>query len=136
GGIDEQVTSAAQVLTRALRQEVKRQDGEYALASNADKGLLEVKLLGDCSDEARDCMSAIGRDLGADALIYGKLERRDDGYRVSLSLLDTGTEEMKKTTSAVIPKGDLEGAGAARRWARDLYGRLTGVPVTGDIEIA
>src|SRR5262245_35824044 len=103
GAMDQKSTEAAKALTRELRREAGRTGGAFDRGPNSSKDLVEMKLLSDCSDEGRRCMSQIGRELGAQRLLYGKLERTRRGYSVVLRLLDTENTELIKEHSEVIP---------------------------------
>ncbi len=135
GNVDKETTRAALRLAHELREQAKRPDGKYGFAPNSAKDLLELKLLSGCSDEGRTCMAAIGKNLGADRLLYGKLERRRRGYQVSLKLLNTKTKQMEKTTSELIPAADLK-SNKINKWARSLYARLIGVPESGSLAVS
>lgn len=134
GGVDREATEAAQNLANELRGEAGRNGSKYQLAPNSAKNLLELKLLSNCSDEGRSCMAEIGTDLGADRLLYGKLERRKNGYQISLKLLNTNTRQMEKTTSELVPRADLR-TKKIGRWSRSLYARLIGTPVSGSLSV-
>ena len=125
GSLDAKTTKAAQLLTSELREQANRPGSSQSLAPNSDKDLLEMKLLSDCSDEGRGCMADIGRDLGADLLLYGKIEKRKKGYQVSLKLLNTKSESMEKSTSELISTSDLK-PDKVGKWAKTLYLRLAG----------
>lgn len=130
----EKTALLAKWLTEALRQRAAKARARYEVAPNSNRELSEVKLLQDCMDEGRDCMAAIGRDLGADKLMYGRIERRRDGYNVSLRLLNVSTRGYEKQKSDTIPAsaGDLEGM---QRVASELFTDLTGVVVDGAVVI-
>ncbi|HEU5056885.1 MAG TPA: PEGA domain-containing protein [Kofleriaceae bacterium] len=130
---DQKAIRAADELTKELRREAQRDSGPYELAPNSNKTLLDIKMLSECSDEGLKCMSEIGQQMGAERLIYGKLEKKKGGYEVSLKLLNTETRKSEGTTSVVIPLAEIPG-GLARR-ARSLYGRLIGAPEEGGLEI-
>ncbi len=134
GGVDQKTTKAAQDFAQELRSEAVQSAGKYSLAPNSAQDLLELKLLSGCSDEGRTCMAAIGKDLGADRLLYGKLERRKKGYQISLKLLNTTTRQMEKTTTELIPSADLNGPKISQ-WAKVLYSRLIGIPQSGTLVI-
>lgn len=134
-GIDPQTTDLAKVLTQSLREGTRQDVSPYRLAPNSDKELLEVKLLSGCANEARDCMAQIGRDLGAGWLIYGKIEKRDTGYQVTLKLLRVDTAAMERVTTDVIPFADNDEKTIRQSWGRSLYNRLTGVPDQGNLTI-
>ena len=128
-GLDQQTTQRASWLTDELRNSAAA--GEpYERAPGSDKDLLEMKLLSGCADEALDCMAAIGRELGADRLLYGKLQKAEGGYRASLTLIDTRSPGVEQTTSDEIPFTEASRSGM-RAWARSLYAELTGVAVDG-----
>ena len=134
--MDQKATEAAKSLTRELRREAGRSGGVFDLAPNSSKDLLEMKLLNDCNDEARRCMSEIGRQLGAARLLYGKMERTRRGYSVSLRLLDTENVEMLKEVKELIPFSDATAAGGMQRTARSVYGQLTGAEEEGTLAIS
>lgn len=134
-GIDPQTTELAKMLTQALREGTRQDVSPYRLAPNSDKELLEVKLLSGCANEARNCMAKIGRDLGADWLIYGKVEKRDTGYQVTLKLLKVDTTAMERVTTEVIPFADNDEKTIRLNWGRSLYKRLTGIPDQGNLTI-
>ena len=130
---DQKAIRAADELTKELRREAQRDNGPYELAPNSNKTLLDIKMLSECSDEGLKCMSEIGQQMGAERLIYGKLENKKGGYEVTLKLLNTESRKSEGTTSVVIPLAEIPG-GLARR-ARGLYGRLIGAPEEGGLDI-
>jgi hypothetical protein len=127
-GIDPKTTQFAKELTEELRKRPKAGTGPYSLAPGSDKDLLEMKLLSGCESEAKDCMAAIGGDLATDRLLYGKIEKRANGYQVSLKLLNVGARTFEKSVSDIIPFGEATGANLTS-WGKKLYAKLTG---TGD----
>jgi hypothetical protein len=132
GTIDDAAVAFARALTDGLRRRAMLGKGPYTLAPNSNKDLLELKLLSDCGDEGRACMAEIGRELGAERLLYGKVEKRPRGFQVSLKLLNTQTGAMERTLSDVVP-GDGAAGAALESQARSLYNRLAGLPDTGSI---
>ncbi len=132
GKVDEKATAVAKQLTRELRRRASMGKGPFVLAPGPGKDLLELKLLSDCASEGRSCMAAIGRELKADRLMYGKLEKQSSGYQVSLNLLNVSTKSMERNTSDLIPLAETSGPGISS-WGRKLYNRLTGVPDMGTI---
>lgn len=131
---DQKAIRAADDLTKELRREAQRDSGPFELAPNSNKTLLEIKMLSECSDEGLKCMSEIGAQMGAERLIYGKLERKKAGYEVSLKLLNAENKKIEGTTSAVIPFSEVS-SGLGRR-ARQIYGHLIGAPEEGGLEIS
>lgn len=134
GEVDEGTSKLARDLTFNLRNRAQRGDGPYALAPNSQKELLEMKLLGGCMNEDNECMAKIGKDLGAEFLMWGKVERRADGYQVTLSLLDVVAKAMVRTTTELIQLDDTSKARVGF-WSRTLYGRLVGLPDKGTLVV-
>lgn len=133
-GIDPQTTDLAKHLTQSLREHSRLDKSPYRLAPNSDKELLELKLLSGCANEAKECMARIGRDLGADWLIYGKIERRDTGYQVTIKLLNVESMNMARVTTEVISFADNTAPKISER-GRFLFHRLTGIPEQGNLTI-
>jgi hypothetical protein len=132
GGINAQIAQFATELTTALRQRAKDKGSPFQLAPNSNKDLLEMKLLSGCANEARGCMADIGKELKADRLIYGKIERRKDGYHVTLKLLDVSSKKMERSTSDVIAVNESTDVDT---WSRRLYNRLGGLPDQGTLVV-
>jgi hypothetical protein len=84
-------------LARTLTAELRaRADANgYELVQGAVKDLIELKLLSDCIDENPTCMTVVARQLGADVLVYGHLERQRGSYSVSLYRLETATHTVR-----------------------------------------
>ncbi len=132
GGIDAKTTQFAKELTEALRQRPKTGTGPYALAPGSDKDLLEMKLLSGCENEGKDCMAQIGADLGADRLLFGKIEKRSNGYQVSLKLLNVASKTNERSISDIVPFAESTGANLAS-WGKKLYAKLTGATDQGTL---
>lgn len=109
----QQKTAAlAKALTDSLRARAGREGSGYELTPNAQKELMELKLLSDCLDENADCMAAIGRDLGTDLVLYGQLQKKATGYDVSLRSITVGTRatgELKLERSLSAAEATEEG---------------------------
>jgi len=133
-GIDEKSTKVAKNLTEALRARAKVGTGPFKLAPGSDKDLLEMKLLSGCDNEAAPCMADMGKELGADKLLYGKVEKHQGGYQITLRLLDVKTKANEKTTTDVIPAAEASGADL-KRWGKQLYNRLSGASDLGTLVI-
>jgi hypothetical protein len=108
GVVEPAMTQVAKDITRELRLRAQSGASPYVVAPNSSKELTDEKLLMSCDNEAKDCMAAIGAGLSADALLYGRVERRGDVYRISLKLLDVkdktiepGGDEMVVGSSVV-----------------------------------
>ncbi|MCG8422750.1 MAG: PEGA domain-containing protein [Proteobacteria bacterium] len=130
GGIDAKTTQLANQITDALRRRPELQLGPYALAPHSKKDLLEMKLLSGCNNEAESCMARIGRDLKADVLMYGKIQRLTDGFQVTLTVL-TVRSRQKKSTTAKLQASESRTNSRVTEWTRKLYNRITGVPERG-----
>lgn len=130
--MDAKATQFAEALTEALRQRARAGTGPFTLAPGSDKNLIEMKLLSSCENEANACMAAIGAELAADRLLYGKIEKRGNGYQVSLKLLNVETKSAERSTTEVVPFGEAAGT-ALTGWGKKLYAKITGVSNQGTL---
>jgi len=133
GGIDATSTSVAHDLTEGLRSRAKAGAGPYQLAIGSDKELIDEKLIHNCDTEAIACMAEIGKNLGANFLIYGRLEKKPTGYAVTINLLNVDKRVMEKAKSPLmIGQKDPTAIAAA---ARKAYNDLTGTTEFGTLVI-
>ena len=121
------VTQVAQQIGDAVRAA----DGRVGQAPAHE--LVDEKLLANCKSEAPSCMAVIGRNLGADQLLWGRVDRASrgphpaggiTGYRVRLTLLDVSQREVVATWTQFVPDADVEPTAIARL-ARHAYEKLT-----------
>ena len=131
-GVDEKSTKVAKDLTEALRARAKVGTSPYSLAPGSDKDLLEMKVLSGCDNEATACMASMGTELAADKLLYGKLEKQQGGYQVTLRMLDVASKTNEKTTTDIIPTNEAAGSDL-QRWGKQLYNRLSGASDQGTL---
>jgi hypothetical protein len=126
-GIDADSTRVAQELTVALRIRPRAGQGPFVFTPNSEKELIDEKLMNNCDSEARDCMAKIGEKLGADQLMYGRIERKSQGgsagYQISLRLLKVANQAFTSWTE-FIPIGETNGTKLAD-WGRKGYRKLT-----------
>lgn len=130
-GIDAATTKFAEAMSEALRQSALTGAGPFVPATGSGpKDLIEMKLLSGCESEAPACMASIGDELQAQRLLYGKVEKRADGFQVSLKLLHVGKKSMVRTASELVPNSEATGPLLAG-WSKKLYARLTGATNVG-----
>jgi len=122
-GIDPETTRAAKELTAALRERAKAGTGPYTPVQGGDKELIDEKLLNNCDSEAPVCMAAIGNELGAEFLMYGKIEKASQNgqaiYKVSLRLLNVNRKQLTSSTVetlAVDAATGVKASTAAKGW--------------------
>lgn len=120
GGIDPGAALIAREITRELRQRVQSPACPYVMAPNSNKELLDEKQLMSCENEAPDCMVVIGAGLASDALLYGRVEKRGQGFRISLKLLDIKRKQVQPAVD------ELPGGGGVPGVSRRLYRKLIG----------
>lgn len=128
GAIDQTSTTVAHDLTEGLRSRAKAGNGPYLLAPNSDRELIDEKLIKMCDNEAPACMSEIGKDIGADILIYGKVEKEGAGYRATLHVLDVKKKAPTNEQTVNVPSG--ANGDAVRNIGKKAYGDLVGGPVS------
>ncbi|MGE5185192.1 MAG: PEGA domain-containing protein [Acidobacteriota bacterium] len=129
-----QDTQVAKALTDGLRSRAKAGTGPFQIAGNSDKELIDEKLLKNCDSEAPTCMASIGSDLGADVLMYGKIERKGTAYYVTVKLLDVHRKLVQKTLpNESIPLSQTKDDAELQRWAKTIYAKLTGQNTAGQV---
>jgi hypothetical protein len=137
-GIDPETTKAAKELTQALRVCTKAGTGPYMPAAGGDKELIDEKLLNSCDTEAPVCMAAIGAELSADLLMYGKIEKSSQNaqtiYKVSIKLLYVSRKQLASSAVETLPFGESTGPRAAAH-AKNWYSKLVGVTTGGTVVV-
>jgi hypothetical protein len=115
--------AVASEMTDALRQRVAATKG-YQLLQGKD--LVEVKLVFACPDAAPACMSAAGKSLGADKLIFGNVKRAGNDFQLTLKLLDVSRAVVESFTAETVPKKHADASGLrslASAWLAKLSGK-------------
>jgi PEGA domain len=137
-GIDPETTKAAKELTAALRERVRAGTGPYVPATSGEKELIDEKLLNNCDSEAPPCMAAIGAELSAEALMYGKIEKSSQNgqtiYKVSIKLLNVPRKQLASSTVETLPLAESTGARVSTH-AKNWYNKLVGITTGGTVAI-
>jgi hypothetical protein len=120
GTVDPETTQVARDVTKELRQRAQSGASPYTVAPNSSKELADEKLLMSCDNEAMSCMAVIGAGLAADVLLYGRVERKGEVYRVSLKLLDV------KAKTAEAGGDEMPVGGSVTGLSKRLYSKLIG----------
>jgi hypothetical protein len=131
-GTDQAATKFASELSVALRDRAVA-GGPYNLQVNADKELVDEKLIKSCDSEQPTCMAPIGLDLGAAYLIYGSIEKKPGGYIVKVLLLNVAHHAVEKTwLPSQLPFTDAKDnqSQGFKDFARKGYNFLTGTNAT------
>jgi hypothetical protein len=137
GGIDPETTKAAKELTAALRDRAKAGTGPFTPVQG-EKELIDEKLLNNCDSEAPTCMATIGTGLGAEVLMYGKIEKATQSgqgvYKVSLKLLSVPRKQLTASTVENLPVADATGV-KVQTYARTWYSKLAGGGTGGTLVV-
>jgi hypothetical protein len=137
GGIDPETTRAAKELTAALRDRAKAGTGPFTPVQG-EKELIDEKLLNNCDSEAPTCMATIGTGLGAEVLMYGKIEKATQGgqgvYKVSIKLLSVTRKQLTASTVETLPVTDATGV-KVQTYARTWYSKLAGAGSGGTLVV-
>jgi len=117
GSLDPEQVKLAKALTTGLRERASAGTGPYELAPNSDKELVDEKLMNNCGTEALVCMAPIGLAMRADFLMWGKIEKVDKGYHVTIKLMRVATKLPLPTFSEIISVSDVKNdpKGVAKR---------------------
>ena len=86
----------------------------YAVAPNSNKDLLDEKQLMSCETEALDCMIVMAAGLASDALLYGRVDKRGDGFRISVKLLDANGHIDPDRCNTALMRGEKQGGHGER----------------------
>jgi hypothetical protein len=125
GSADTQATDAAKEITKQLRNRVNAGTSNYTMCGGCDKTLVEVKASAGCGNEAPSCMKTIANNLGANVLLYGRIERDGSNYKVALKLFVADGATIARTSVDVIPAASITGADGAKL-ARKMFAAVTG----------
>lgn len=120
GAVDPGAQLIAREITRELRNRVQSPACPYVMAPNSNKELLDEKQLMSCENEEPECMVVIGAGLASDALLYGRVEKRGQGFRISVKLLDVKRRQVQPAVD------ELPGGGGVPGVSRRLYRKLIG----------
>lgn len=118
GAVEPATTQVAREITKELRARAQSGSSPYMIAPNSNKELTDEKLLLSCDNEGKECMAVIGAGLAADVLLFGRVEKRGDNYKVTLKLLDVKTKNVE-TRGDEMPVG-----GSVANISKRLYGKL------------
>ncbi len=127
--VDVRTTELAHDLTEGMRARARLGSGPYAYAPSSERELIDEKLIKQCDNEAPSCMSEIGRELDADVIVYGKLEKDDKVVRLTLHLLDVVKKNKINRISASVPLSASKDA--VKSAARKAYEELAGASAAG-----
>ena len=108
--VDADATVATQ-LTAAVRAEASSADSRFATTREA-RGVVELRELASCRNDAPSCMAEIGAYLEVDFMLYGKLERGT----LTLYLMDVGKRINRRALAVPV--------GAPAATARSAFDQL------------
>ena len=127
--VDVRTTELAHDLTEGMRARARLGSGPYAYAPSSERELIDEKLIKQCDNEAPSCMAEIGKELDADVIVYGKLDKEDKVVRLSLHLLDVNKKAKLNRTSVTVPIGASKDE--VKVAARKAYEELAGASAAG-----
>jgi hypothetical protein len=126
----QRTAALARALTEGMRQRADMPGTGYEIAPNSSKELLELKLLSDCIDEAPECMAAIGRDLGADVVLFGNIEHKKDGaYAIWVRSLSVASKKAGPHSLVKTIPGNEVSEEAMRKLAVQLFPETARTPL-------
>ncbi len=132
----EKTLDRARVLTDALRTLGRAQRESFSPAPNGEHVLAELKLLADCVEESPSCMTEIGRSIGADLIMYGKLTRSTGGFSFELHYLNASTASFEGAGHFQVGILDADSSERGLRIAAAAaFSRLTGVVLSGQVAV-
>ncbi|MDY0062170.1 MAG: PEGA domain-containing protein [Myxococcota bacterium] len=102
----------AEQATAAVRNQISTLPGLILVARDA-VGLGEAALTFSCIDEAPACLALVGKELGAQLLVYGRLRSHRQQAHLVLHAVDTATGQELATEESIVDL-PLVQEGAAR----------------------
>ncbi|MDQ3364658.1 MAG: PEGA domain-containing protein [Myxococcota bacterium] len=133
GQIEPADTQVAKELTAAFRARANASTGFTLTTDNRE--LVDEKLMNNCATEHPSCMGPIGNQMGAEVLMFGKLESTKDGYKVTLKLISVAKrQQLGVLPNELLPAAQIKGAALAN-WARSAFKKLTGEESDGTVVI-
>ena len=108
-----------------LTEELRRNPGRFELAPNSNRELQDEKVMGSCDSEKASCMAAIGTGLSAEYLVYGRIEKAKDGYKVTIKLLNVKEKKIEESWEGPVSQAQIA-SGSLRDWAQKVNARLAG----------
>ncbi|MFH0903137.1 MAG: hypothetical protein V2A73_21115, partial [Pseudomonadota bacterium] len=139
-GSQEATANLAKEMTTRLRERAALSGTAYQLIPGQPRKLAEMKLLHGCFDESASCMSTIGKELGADHIVYGRVSRRSAGagagFSIALSRLDLRSRESARH-EMVLRDGPTAAAIAEQLEATavELLKKVAGIEGKGSIMV-
>ncbi len=132
--VDPQDSQVAQTFTRELRVRAKDPTGVFQLAPGSERELIDEKLMNECSSDTAACLGKIGTGLGADQVLWGKVEKSAGDYKITLKILNVNSKTVDVWGPRVI---SVKAAKATELTdlARNGYDSLTGANTGGTLVI-
>lgn len=131
---DPESTKIAKWLTQGLRNRASSGRGQYQLAPNSARELLDEKLMKGCENEKPDCMAQIGSEMQADFLLYGRIDKmiknENPVFQVTLKLLDVQNKKELTPYKQFVPVNTAKAQEQAVIWAGEAYSAITHEPIS------
>ncbi|HWU91429.1 MAG TPA: PEGA domain-containing protein [Kofleriaceae bacterium] len=113
-----------------LTEELRRNPGaKFELAPNSNRELQDEKLMGNCDTEKPTCMAPIGSGIGAEYLIYGRIEKATekgkDGYKTLIKLLNVKEKRVEEISEGFVSAGQISN-GSLKDWSQQVRAKLAG----------
>lgn len=89
-GVDAKMTDT---LTSIIRNEALQVE-KYQVVNKYPIQLSEVVLMLDCSADSPSCLKQVARETKARLLIYGRVEKRNEQFKIELNVFDAETGRM------------------------------------------
>jgi hypothetical protein len=96
-------------LAKTLSAELRARGDASGYELGPARDLLELKLLSDCLDENPACMAAIGRQVGAEVLIFGHLEKKGSSLALTLFRLDVAQKAVRALEAPAVAAATDDG---------------------------
>jgi hypothetical protein len=123
GTVDPKDAANASKMTEELRRIVQGGGTRYELSALGNRELQDEKLMGNCDTERPACMAPIAAAMQADVLIYGRVTKQRDSYRVAMKMLNVKKREVEETWDGTVLMSAI-GTPALKVWAQLVHTKL------------
>jgi hypothetical protein len=133
----EKTAAAAKQFTEALRSRVSGLSSRgFVVPPNSMRELSEVKIIDSCLDESIACMAQAGKTMGADKVLYGKLDKVKGGYTLTVKLLNIHTKQLERSPkSLTVTPAELADEAQVKQRAAWIFAEVTGIELTGSLTV-
>lgn len=121
------VAVAAEIESLVAARVASRDSPHRAVVAKQD--LASLRTAAHCAHEAPFCMIDIATAVGAESILYGKVEKVGTGYQVTLTVIEALMRGLQQHVEVIEP--DFATGIPLARWVEETHAKLLASRVTG-----